>query len=365
MAQRHKTRYQNVIYIETTTNGKPDKVYYIRFRENGKSKEIKIGKYSEGIRENYCNQKLLATNNAIRLGEQPPIVANSHKKEIITFNQIAIKYFDARELYNRTNHQARSKYNSQLRPYIGNKDINLITKNDILKIQTELAKTRAPKTVNQYIQFIRAVYNFAIDEEIYLGTNPTKGIKEQKVDNKRERFLTVTEVKDLLEAVKDDANLYLFTLLSLTTGGRLNTIMEIAKKDVDLTHGMITLKDIKNDDTYGGFFDARLKGILEEKMKFLNPNDKIVSMNSRTLRRRMSTILTKLFNENLESNDRKNRAVVHTLRHTFASQLAIGGAPIFTIQNLLNHRDIKQTLRYAKLSPESGRDMVNSIMKKF
>lgn len=365
MAQRHKTRYQNVIYIETTTNGKPDKIYYIRFRENGKSKEVKIGKYSEGIRENYCNQKLLATNNAIRLGEQPPIVANSHKKEIITFDQMATKYFDARELHNRTNHQARSKYTSQLQPYIGDKDINVITKNDILKIQTALAKTRAPKTVNQYVQFIRAVYNFVIDEEIYIGPNPTKGIKEQKVDNKRERFLTVNEVKNLLESVKDDADLYLFTLLSLSTGGRLNTIMEITKKDVDLENDMITLKDIKNNDTYGGFFDTKLKRILDEKMKFLNPNDKIVSMHSRTLRRRMSTILTRLFNENLESDDRKNRVVVHTLRHTFASHLAINGTPIFTIQNLLNHKDIKQTLRYAKLAPDSGRDMVDLIMKKF
>ncbi len=365
MAQRQKTRYQNVIYIETTTNGKPDKVYYIRFRENGKSKEVKIGKYSEGIRENYCNQKLLATNNAIRLGEQPPIIANSHKREIITFDQIAMKYFDARELHNRTNHQARSKYKSQLQPYIGAKDISLISKNDILKIQTDLAKTRAPKTVNQYIQFTRAVYNFAIEEEIYTGTNPTKGVKEQKVDNKRERFLTLNEVKILLEAVKDEANLYLFTLLSLATGGRLNTIMEITKKDVDLEHDIITLKDIKNNDTYGGFFDTRLKGILEERMKFLSPNDKIVNMNSRTLRRKMSTILTKLFNENLESDDRKNRVVVHTLRHTFASHLAINGTPIFTIQNLLNHKDIKQTLRYAKLAPDSGRDMVDLIMKKF
>lgn len=365
MAQRHKTRYQNVIYIETTTNGKPDKVYYIRFRENGKSKEVKIGKYSEGIRENYCNQKLLATNNAIRLGEQPPIIANSHKREIITFDQIAMKYFDARELHNRTNHQARSKYKSQLQPYIGSKDISAISKNYILKIQTELAKTRAPKTVNQYIQFIRAVYNFAIEEEIYTGTNPTKGIKEQKVDNKRERFLTVNEVKNLLEAVRGDAYLYLFTLLSLATGGRLNTIMEITKKDIDLEHDMITLKDIKNNDTYGGFVDTRLKDILEERMKFLNPNDKIVNMNSRTLRRKMSTILTKLFNENLESDDRKNRVVVHTLRHTFASHLAINGTPIFTIQNLLNHKDIKQTLRYAKLAPDSGRDMVDLIMKKF
>ncbi len=365
MAKRHKTRYQNVIYIETTTNGKPDKTYYIRYRENGKNKEVKIGKYSDGIRENYCNKILIATKNAVRLGDHAPIIMNSHKKEVITFDQIAMKHYEAHELHNRTNHQSRSKYESQLKPYIGAKDISTVTKNDILYIQREMAKTRAPKTVNQYIQTIRAIYNFAKEEDIFTGINPAIGIKEQKVDNKRTRFLTTDEIKRLLKAVSHDPELYLFTLLSLSTGGRLGTIMHISKKDLNLENNMITLLDIKNGNTYGGFFDEKLKDILEKRIKPLNQNDKLIHMNVRTLRRNMSNILTALFNKNLEANDRKNRVVVHTLRHTFASHLAINGTPIFTIQNLLNHKDIKQTLRYAKLAPDSGRDMVNLIMQNF
>jgi integrase len=54
----------------------------------------------------------------------------------------------------------------------------------------------------------------------------------------------------------------------------------------------------------------------------------------------------------------KNKVVIHTLRHTFASHLAINETPIFTIQKLMNHKDIKMTLRYAKLSPDSGREAV-------
>jgi len=365
MAKRFKTRFQNVIYRETTTNERIDKVYYIRYREHNKTKEVKIGKYSEGIRENYCNQKLLEAVNAIRLGEQPPIVTASHKKELISFNDIAIKYFKTRELHNRTNKQAKSKYESQLKPYIGDTDIYNLSKNDILTIQTDMAKTRAPKTVNQYIQFIKAVYNFAIEEGIFSGVNPIKGIKEQKVDNKRERFLAIDEIKTLLNMTKEDDNLYLFTLLSLSTGGRLGTIMAIAKKDIDFDNNMITLQDIKNDDTYGGFFDNSLKALLQNRVSTLKPNDKLISMNERTLRRKLSKVITDLFNEDLESDDRKNRVVIHTLRHTFASHLAINGTPIFTIQKLLNHKDIKQTLRYAKLAPDSGRDMVNELMGSF
>jgi len=365
MAKRFKTRYKNVIYLETTTNGKPDKVYYIRYRENGKLREVKVGKYSEGIRENYCNQKLLETINAIRLGEQPPIINATHKRKIVTFDEIVTKYFETKELHNKTNEQTKNRYKSQLKQYIGSRDIYSIAKNDILAIQTDMAKSRAPKTVNQYIQFIKAVFNYAIAEELFSGVNPVKGIKEQKIDNKRERFLSIDEIKALIEAVKENEDLHLFTLLSLSTGGRLGTIMAIAKKDIDFDNNMITLNDIKNEDTYGGFFDNTLKKILMQKTAHLKPNDKLIAMNERTLRRQLSKVLTDLFNAELLADDRKNRVVIHTLRHTFASQLAIKGTPIFTIQKLLNHKDIKQTLRYAKLAPDSGKEMVHELMERF
>jgi site-specific recombinase XerD len=366
MSKRVKSRYTGVFYREIITNNKPDKVFYIVFKENGRSREVKVGKLSEGIQANYANQIRPSMINSIRLGEDlPTLLVKKQPTKVTIFDQITTKYFNARELHNRTNHQARSKYNSQLRPLIGSKDIQKISKNDILNIQKELAETRAPKTVNQYIQFIRAVYNYAIEEEIFGGRNPAQGIKEQKVDNKRERFLSIDEIKLLLDIVKEEPSLYLFTMLSLSTGGRLNTIMHIAKKDIDFENHMITLKDIKNSDTYGGFFNEYLKEILWSQTQNLAPNDLVISMNERTLRRRMSIILTQLFNQELDNKDRKNRVVVHTLRHTFASQLAINGTPIFTIQNLLNHKDIKQTLRYAKLSPESGKEMVGELMRSF
>lgn len=71
----------------------------------------------------------------------------------------------------------------------------------------------------------------------------------------------------------------------------------------------------------------------------------------------MKNIFDPLFNEGLDSKDAKNRVVIHSLRHTFASHLAINGTAIFTIQKLMNHRDIKMTMRYTKLAPDSGKDL--------
>lgn len=363
MSKRIKTRFTGIFYRETFTHGKHDKVYYVIYKEDGKTKEVKAGKESEGMRPNYANNLRISILNSIRLGEDmPTILKQKEKKEKITFDTIAYLYFDSKKLHNKTNYRAQTKYESQLQPLLGYKDIHNITKTDILKIQKEFAETRAPKTVNQYIQFIRTVYNYAIEEEIFKGINPTKGINEQKVDNKRERYLTVDEVNHLLNHIQDKPDLYLFCLLSLSTGGRLVTITSIQKKDIVLSRNMINLDDKKNGTGYKGFFDDHIKHILEGTIKNINANDYIIKTNTRTLRRQLSKVLTLLFNSDLEKDDRKNRVVVHTLRHTFASQLAINGTPIFTIQKLLNHKDIKQTLRYAKLAPDSGSEMVNELL---
>ncbi|WP_207761826.1 tyrosine-type recombinase/integrase [Aliarcobacter cryaerophilus] len=90
----------------------------------------------------------------------------------------------------------------------------------------------------------------------------------------------------------------------------------------------------------------------------MEPNDKIFKTTQEVKAR---TILNDLFNIGIDLEDRKNKVVIHTLRHTFASHLAINGTPIFTIQKLMNHKDIKMTLRYAKLSPDSGREAILNL----
>jgi len=349
------------VYLNHLANN--DITYYVKFKdENGKRKTVSIGKKSNGITQTYCNSKRAEFINKINLGEDPQ--AKKKKKDIITFDSIAKKYFDSVEGINRDNKNSIARYELHIKPFIGHKDISLIDYKDIEKIQKAKQKTHSPKTVNHITTLAGTIFNYAIKKERMRILNPTSEINNLKIDNKRERFLNLEEIKALLDEVAVNETLNLFTRLSLSTGGRASTIMNIKKKDIDIENHTINLYDFKNGTSYKGFITDDLLPIIENLLPQLKINDYLISTYAMdTIQHKMKAILDDLFNIGLKSNDSKNRAVTHTLRHTFASQLAMNGTPIYTIQKLMNHKDINMTLRYAKLAPDNGKNEVKGLYK--
>jgi integrase len=51
----------------------------------------------------------------------------------------------------------------------------------------------------------------------------------------------------------------------------------------------------------------------------------------------------------------------HTLRHTFASHMAMASVPLSAVQVLLGHTDIRTTMRYAHLSPSTLRTAIDAL----
>ena len=299
----------------------------------------------------------------MRLGEEPLSIRKKKKRETITLNSIAEENYNFKALHNKNNKVSQRRYEMHVAPYIGKKDIRDINNEDIQKLQMSKSKEFSPKTVNHIVGELSTVLNYAVNKGIIIS-NPANKIKKLKVDNIRERYLTRDEINQLLEDVQNDEQAYLFVLLALTTGARVGALTKLTKRDIDLKNKTISILDEKNNERYRAFLcNEKLENILHKRLQKIDLDTPVLKENEAILyeqiKDKVSKVLNRLFNEGISES--KHRVVIHTLRHTFASHLAINGTPIFTIQKLLNHKDISMTLRYAKLAPDSGRDSVKNL----
>ena len=66
---------------------------------------------------------------------------------------------------------------------------------------------------------------------------------------------------------------------------------------------------------------------------------------------------------NAEGTRRRDRITLHSLRHTFASWLAIAGVSLRRIQELLGHKSILTTERYSHLGSNGMRPYYAELAK--
>jgi len=354
---RVKSKKYAGVYLNLLENG--DISYSVMYKDGDVTKRFTVGKKSAGITETFAYNKRNELIYQLKLGVDP--IAQKKKKKITTLDSLAKLYFEAKVNENKANKKQEGRYVLHIKSLLGSKDIHQITKDDIRRLQQNLlGQNKAPKTVNGITTLLKAIINHSIKERELNVVNPLIGVKNLKTDDNRERFLSIEEVKQLIENVRKDETLYHFVKMALSTGARLESVLHIQKKDIDLKHNTITISDLKNGSTYTGFFsDDQFKEEVRVAISMIGVNDyyiggKATPAPSRTIQRRLKPILDGLFNQDLDVRDAKNRVVIHTLRHTFASQLVISGVPIFTVKNLMNHATIEMTMRYAKLAPDSG-----------
>jgi integrase len=112
--------------------------------------------------------------------------------------------------------------------------------------------------------------------------------------------------------------------------------------------------------------DDELADLLRFRLSLISNNDCVLYENGisdirRHISRKMNTVFYDLFNYDLDQTDknfRKQKVVIHTLRHTFLSHLAIKGSSPLVIKRLSNHKTMGMVERYAKLNPTAGKDEV-------
>lgn len=393
--QKLRTQYPGVRYWDSKTkkhNGKPDRYFYIRYKRSGKLVEESVGCSSRGMNAGKANRLRAEITQNIKEGKPPQSL--NEKRELekarqegierqkrkdakanFTFDQLADQYLTwARE--NKASWKDDvSRYNKHLKPVLADKPLKDISPFDIEKLKSTLQKKKvvyadaekhlSPATVKHCLVLVRQMFNRAINHGLYSDLNPIKKIKLPKVDNKRLRFLSHEEATLLLADLKKRSQTtYDLALLSIRTGARFDEMTKLRWQDIDLTNGLIYLEG-KSGETRPAYLTPDLKDMFQNRQKG-NPGElifqkkKIGGKIDRVSHAYWRSVKALGLNDGI--TDPAQKVVFHTLRHTFASWLAIQGIPIYTIKELMGHKTLAMTERYAHLMPDHKREAINEMM---
>jgi integrase len=379
--KRTITKYPGVYERQSdrrTYNGKSDVCFDITYNNNGKKVWAKVGWLSEGYSAKIAAQIRAERIRNIRHGEELP----KGKTKAPHFKEVAKEYIAWSEKNkSRSGRDDKYLYKNHLAPAFDEKRLNEISSFDLEKMKNDLIKKGyAPGSVKHCLVLIRQIFNKAILWGMYKGDNPIKGVKMPVLQNQRERFLRYDEASLLLDELKVDQNrtrnpgekkdpqLHDMALLSLHCGLRAGEIFNLKGQDLDFENGLINISDPKNKESRKAFMTEAVREALSKRAP--DSPDEYIFKDKR--HRGKITAISPAFRKTvnkLEFNkgitDPRQIVTFHSLRHTFASWLALQGETILTIKDLLGHKTLAMTTRYAHLMPEHKRQTTLNLEKNF
>ena len=210
----------------------------------------------------------------------------------------------------------------------------------------------APATINREMACMKHLYTVAIKWG-KTTRNPVKDVKLFKESNSRTRYLEFEETERLIGSC--EAYLRDIVIIAVNTGMRMGEIFNLQWEHIDLKRKIIYLMETKNGDMREIPMNDRVAGTLFNIVQ--NADIPYIFHNKQG---KPFTSVKKSFATALRRS-RISNFRFHDLRHTFASHLAIKGIDLNTIRELLGHKSMRMTLRYAHLNQEHKQQAVNVL----
>jgi len=195
----------------------------------------------------------------------------------------------------------------------------------------------APGTLNRRLAVLKAVAKFAWKKG-WLKDNLSGKITLAPEGTKREVYLNRGQVSALIDATPDFAKA--FVALACFTGLRQGEVMALRPDDVG--EDFIRVRDSKT-----GL--PRLVPLVEAAKPYVAALP--LTLHVRTLYKGFETARTAIGMPHLR---------YHDLRHTTASLLIQAGVKLYTVGEILGHKSVQTTKRYAHLALEDKREALEA-----
>lgn len=197
-----------------------------------------------------------------------------------------------------------------------------------------------PSSINRDLCALSAMFSLLIDAEVYHNENPVRGIRKLKVQNTEMAFLSDDEIDRLLKRLEGDARR--IAILCLSTGARWKEASTLRGEHI--VGNRVTFFNTKNG-----------------KSRSVPVANSVVPL----IKTRRTGLLYQVdylsFREILQEvkPDLPKGQATHVMRHTFATHFMMNGGNIVTLQRILGHATIQQTMTYAHFSPDFLQDAIS------
>ncbi len=234
-------------------------------------------------------------------------------------------------------------------------------RDQLLAETTVRGALRSPSTVNRYLSAFGKALTVAVKEWGWLEANPIRNVSKPSESDGRERFLSVEEKAQLLQACAESRNPNLLPIVSLAliTGMRFGEIAGLRWDDIDFNQEKITLQRTKNGDRRIIPLTSEAAMIFRDCPTFGEPLDELVFKAKSNTTNQQKVSIREAF-ENAVKRAGINNFRFHDLRHTAASYMAMSGATQGELMAILGHRSPAMTRRYAHYS----QNHLSHVMKK-
>ena len=213
--------------------------------------------------------------------------------------------------------------------------------------------------MNRYLAVLSHAFTVAVREWQWCDDNPVRKVTKPQEPRGRVRYLSEEERERILKECKASRNPHLYTVvvLALATGARKMELISLRWSDVDLKRGLLTFHETKNGE-------RRSVPLVGYALDVLTQHAKV---------RRLDTWLVfpkptggKFLRFREAFDNAVERAGIadfrfHDLRHSAASYLAMNGASLMEIADILGHKTLSMVKRYAHLSEAHTRNVVQRM----
>ena len=222
--------------------------------------------------------------------------------------------------------------------------MNQITARHLDKLMSDLFRSGlAPATVNKHYRHVKAALKKAqkweyIDHAIDFPT-PVK-------EPRSIRYIPMDHLKRILDGI-EDAEFYDFCMLSCYLGLRSGEVLRLTLADVDHPPDYLRIVPLQKNRN-----DSRvpINTIAREVLARCMARSRARSKRGKIFKFNDVTHMGQKFKAAVRAAGYEKYRF-HDLRHTFASYLAMGGASLQAIQELMRHESMASTLIYSHLSP--------------